>query len=274
MSNNKSLRIILIALGVASCLYGGVVLVLVSSSHWFNFAGFILGAALILCGAFLEQIKALWQRIHKPVKIIICVLLAALLIHFGAFEAKVISFAHSVPADDAQYVIILGAKVNGTTPSLEFQKRIDAALDFGISHPGAIIICTGGMGTDEDIPESKAAYDYLKAHGIDESRLCKEEKSTSTTENFIYAKEEIAKSFASLMSSKQSAEAYISRAQDLEPSNVVVVSSSFHLYRASLIAQKQGYDTKTMSFLGSQGLKILMPHYYLREYAAYVRELL
>lgn len=144
---------------------------LVSSSHWFNFAGFILGAALILCGAFLEQIKALWRRIHKPVKIIICVLLAALLIHFGAFEAKVISFA-------------------------------------------------------------------------------------------------------SLMPSKQSAEAYISSAQDLEPSNVVVVSSSFHLYRASLIAQKQGYDTKTMSFLGSQGLKILMPHYYLREYAAYVRELL
>ena len=114
---------------------------------------------------------------------------------------------------------------------------------------------TGGMGSDEDIPESAAAKKYLMRKGLAEDRILTEDKSTSTTENFIYAKDILIKNNA--------------KPNELR---IVIVSSSFHLYRASLLAKAQGFEN--VSFIGSKGLFYLMPHYYAREYAAYVREVL
>ena len=248
----KVIKAVLITFGVMCCLYGVLVLLAISSSHWFNYAGFIVGGILIAAGVFLERLCRGIKKIPGWLKIIISLIILAVLVHFAWFESKVISFANSEPAEDAECMIILGAKVNGSRPSLEFQRRIDAALDYAKEHDDLVIICTGGKGSDEDIPESLAAYNYLLAKGIDESRLFREEKSTSTTENFLYAGEII---------------------ENLDgTSGVIVVSSAFHLYRASIIAGRAGFTD--VSFLGSVGLKILEPHYYIREYAAYVRELL
>lgn len=256
--------------GVMCCLYGVLVLLAISSSHWFNYAGFIVGGILIAAGVFLERLCREIKKIPVWLKIIIALIILAVLVHFSWFESKVISFANSEPAEDAEYMIILGAKVNGSRPSLEFQRRIDAALDYAREHDDLVIICTGGKGSDEDIPESLAAYNYLLANGIDESRLFREEKSTSTTENFLYAGE-IIEALGSGCLGAESPDGTDGRAMN-NTSGVIVVSSAFHLYRASIIAERAGFTD--VSFLGSTGLKILEPHYYIREYAAYVRELL
>ena len=44
------------------------------------------------------------------------------------------------------YAIILGAKVNGETPSLSLQYRLDAALDYAIQFPHVYLILSGGQG--------------------------------------------------------------------------------------------------------------------------------
>ena len=253
----KALKKILIILGILSCLYGINVVVLVSSVHWFNYAWFIVGGILILDGVFIDKLKELNRKLPKAITFVILLLIASVLIHFGCFEAKVIKFANSIPDDGASWIIVLGAKVNADTPSLEFQRRLEAAADYAKKNPKTKIILTGGMGYDEIMPESEAGYRVMIGEGIDPSRILTEDKSTSTTENLIYAKQ--------LMENPLFAE-------KVEKGKVIIVSSAFHLYRASLIAQRQGIENT--QYLGSKGLQSLMPHYYLREYAAYVRELL
>ena len=235
----------------------------ISSNHWFNYAGFIIGAVLLLDGIFIDKLKTLSKKTPKLISILICAVMVCCTAHFVWFESKVISYAHYNIAgkvnhsglEYTDYVIVLGAKVNGEEPSLEFRNRLNAAYEHIKNHPTAKMILTGGMGSDEDIPESAAAKKYLMRKGLAEDRILTEDKSTSTTENFIYAKDILIKNNA--------------KPNELR---IVIVSSSFHLYRASLLAKAQGFEN--VSFLGSKGLFYLMPHYYAREYAAYVREVL
>ena len=262
----------------------------IGTGHWFNYAFMVLGIALIVLGSFLPKI-ADWIRSGEKEKgingrkifiITVLCLICLCLINFGIFEAQVLKFAHSEPDKDPCWVIVLGAKVKpGNVPSLEYAVRLQTAAEYlsscAAENSGSCksanqtssaseknnirLILTGGKGSDEPASESSVGYSYIKNlikvgnspdSVISENRIYLEEKSTSTTENLKFAREII--------------EAAGGSATD----SVVIVSSSFHLYRASLLAREQGY-TNT-SFLGSTGLKILIPYYYVREYAAYVRE--
>jgi len=67
---------------------------------------------------------------------------------------------------------------------------------------------------------------YLIANGIDESRIWKEEVSTSTHENINFAKEIMAE-----------------KGMDVENLKVAIVSNEFHLFRAKLTGEKAGLNT-------------------------------
>ena len=155
-----------------------------------RFAGLLFWCltALLIVFAMLEQYKEhAWAKWGKRV------LLALVCCGFAAFvylESLVIRDAHTdARAEDAQCVIILGAGVNGTTPSLMLSSRLQAALDFIADKPDIPIICSGGQGPGEDISEADCMADWLIAHGVDESRIYREDRSTSTQENFAYSEE-------------------------------------------------------------------------------------
>ena len=141
------------------------------------------------------------------------------------------------------YVIVLGAKVKGTIPSLSLQNRIDEAARFLIEHEKTIVIVTGGQGADEDISEAKVMQQGLIAQGIDEERIILEGKSTSTYENIIFSKA-------------------------LIPSGLdtgLLVTNDYHLYRASLIARQEGLD---VTGLPAKTPGVTVVKSYLREYLA------
>ncbi len=126
-------------------------------------------------------------------------------------------------AADAEFAVVLGAKVNGSTPSRALRARLDVTLDFMVLNPDAIVIVCGGQGNDEDITEAQAMYDYLAAHGADMSRVHQEDQSTSTRENLINAQSLI-------------------RSLGGEGESVCIISSEFHLCRAEFIAASVGLD--------------------------------
>ena len=73
-----------------------------------------------------------------------------------------------LPADA---VIVLGAGVNGTEPSLSLRTRLDAPLDYLEAHPDIPVVLTGGTGYgEEEISEAACMYDYLTAHGVGAGR--------------------------------------------------------------------------------------------------------
>ena len=133
-----------------------------------RFAGLLFWCltALLIVFAMLEQYKEhAWAKWGKRVLLaLVCLGLVA----FGYLESLVIRGAHTDGrAEDAQCVVILGAGVNGTTPSLMLSSRLQAALDFIADKPDIPIICSGGQGPGEDISEARAMYNALTDRGIE-----------------------------------------------------------------------------------------------------------
>ncbi|WP_370458110.1 YdcF family protein [Bacillus sp. BPN334] len=89
---------------------------------------------------------------------------------------------------DADYIIVLGSKVNGTKPSYSLQYRIDKAAEYLQSHEKTIAIVSGGKGKGEDISEALAMKNGLMKLKIAEDRIIMEDKSTSTDENIKLSK--------------------------------------------------------------------------------------
>jgi uncharacterized SAM-binding protein YcdF (DUF218 family) len=115
-------------------------------------------------------------------------------------------------------VIVLGAGVNGTVPSLSLRVRLDAALDYLNEHPDMPVIVSGGQGGGEAISEAECMARYLIAHGIEESRIIREDRSTSTRENFAFSIELMVQN-------------------GIDPADAFVfVTSDYHICRAARMA--------------------------------------
>ncbi|MCM3759107.1 YdcF family protein [Sporosarcina aquimarina] len=116
--------------------------------------------------------------------------------------------------------VVLGAKVNETTPSLALRYRLEAALSYAESHPNVTLVLSGGQGHDEGISEAQAMVNYLSAQGFPENRMIIEDQSTSTYENLVNTKKLLPQSIT----------------------GVTLITSDYHLARAGYLAEKVGYE--------------------------------
>ena len=213
-----------------------------------RFAGLLFWCltALWIVFAILEQYKdRAWAKWGKRILLaLVCLGLAA----FAWLEALVIRDAHTDPeAENAQCVVILGAGVNGTEPSLMLSSRLEAALDFLADKPEIPVICSGGQGPGEDISEADCMADWLIAHGVDEARIYREDKSTSTQENFAYSK-------------KIMAELGLD-----EGDTFAFVTNDYHIYRAGRIAGTDNACGVAATLPRSAYYDALQLNYYVRE---------
>ena len=190
-----------------------------------RFSGILLLgiAALLLVGLLLRR----WEQRSKAGKwcrrmfSVSCGLVISLLV---SLETNVLMNRGGMPAIPADAVIVLGAGVNGTEPSLSLRTRLDAALDYLEENPDVPVVLTGGQGYGEEITEAQCMYDYLTTRGVTSERILLEEQATSTAENFVFSKPLLA-----------------AEGIDVETDLVAVVTNDFHIYRAGLIAAREGY---------------------------------
>ena len=200
---------------------------------WLAFAA---GFAVL---ALLEKKNARgWAR---AVKIAMAVFLAVLLAGTGY-----ILLGERDTAEDAEpaYVVVLGAQTHGDRPSRTLRERLDKAAEYLTAHPDVFCVVTGGQGADETQTEASVMAAYLEAAGIDPARIAQETQSENTRENLQNA-------------------AAIAEARGLDASRVLIVTSEFHLRRASYIAGTLGLRPAQ---LGSRTTPyILRLNYELRE---------
>ena len=157
-------------------LVGGGLLVVYSAMR---FSGFLMltAAAFLLLWGFLAG------RRGKLAKILWRVLLVCLVLGLGVFavlEAQVIRYGRTDHETEVSAVVILGAGVNGTVPSLSLQVRLEAALDYLEDKPEIPIVITGSQGPGEDISEARCMADWLMARGISEDRILLEDQADNT----------------------------------------------------------------------------------------------
>jgi uncharacterized SAM-binding protein YcdF (DUF218 family) len=157
----------------------------------------------------------------------------------------IVSSARGTEHPDSEYLVVLGAGVNGTVPSRSLRERLDGAYDYLIRYPENIAIVSGGQGSGEDITEAQCMYDYLLGRGISPDRIWMEPKATNTLENLRFSLDVIEEKTGS------------------RPSRIAIVSSEYHLHRAGIFARWLELDADLVP------AKTVVPplrwNYYLRE---------
>ena len=180
--------------------------------------------ALILFYAFFPLLGARFPKFTKiTLRICTAVLCIGLLIA-GLTEAVIIKHSFGDPKEDVSYMVVLGAKVRSTGPSVSLWDRIYGARDYLEAHEDVIAVVSGGQGADEPMTEARAMYEALVDLGIPPERIWLEEKATSTWENITYSLD------------------LIESTTGTRPDKIGVLSSEYHLFRASLLAEKCGVD--------------------------------
>lgn len=230
--------------------------VLLTVRAWgMRFSGFLLvGLAAVLV---LELLLGRWAKVSKTGRLcrrIFQTALTLMLVPLICIEIYVIDVGSSDPsALPADAVVVLGAGVNGTQPSLSLYTRLTAALDYLEENPDVPVVLTGGLGYGEEITEARCMYDWLTARGVDPARLIMEEQAGNTAENFAFSKE-------------------LLEEQGIDPAEnlVAVVTNDFHIARSRLIAARQGYG-HAFGVPAKLPWRHLEVNYYLRESFAMVK---
>lgn len=176
---------------------------------------------------------------------------------FAAMEALVVRGAHGdAEGRKVSCVVILGAGVNGTAPSVSLASRLEAALAFLADKPELPVIVSGGQGPGEAISEAECMARWLTARGVAEERIIKEERSTSTRTNFT-------NSFALM------AEHGIDPAEEF-----AFVTSDYHIARARHLSGASGARGVAAHLPEGAYFTALEINYFVREAFALANELL
>lgn len=208
--------ILWLILGSLSVLYGGFILAARSGTRFF-LVWFALGAACFLLAVLAK--KHVWKKLPRGLKVTCGVLIGLGLTLFFVVEGIIVSHFKERGEQDLDYIIVLGAQVRESGPSLVLRYRLDAACEYLMENKDTVCIVTGAKGYNEPVSEAEGMKRYLVEKGIDEARILMEEKATSTMENLLFSQEFL----------------------DKETDRVGVVTNDFHLFRAMSLARHQGY---------------------------------
>ncbi|KMY49160.1 YdcF family protein [Peribacillus loiseleuriae] len=172
-------------------------------------------------------------------------LIAAILgvVYIGFLHVNIQQAIQKKAPIHADYLIVLGAQVRGTVPSLSLQYRINTAAEYLTSNKSTVAIVSGGQGNGEEISEAEAMKRGLLKNGIEESRIIMEDRSTSTYENIKYSKQLIPEG----------------------AKKGFLVTNDFHVYRAEKIAASQGLK---LQGIAADTPKVVLVKSYIREYLA------
>ena len=133
---------------------------------------------LVLC-----RLRRTESRAARLARRTLLLLTACGLFLFAALEIYVVTHDGTDAERMPDAVVILGAGVNGKTPSLSLRVRLDAALAYVADKPDVPIVVTGGRGGGEDVTEAACMAAYLTERGIAPERILQEQKAMNTREN-------------------------------------------------------------------------------------------
>lgn len=162
-----------------------------------------------------------------PVFAVLAVMLALILLAFVITGAMILVHGAG-SAGESPYLLVLGTTVVGTEPSPMLRDRIQAAYDYLTDHPDVTCIVSGYQAAGAEISEAECMYRELAELGIDPERIWMEPNATSTIENFEYTL------------------ALIEEKTGTRPERLGVLSSEFHLLRASMFAGELGVEIFTV----------------------------
>jgi len=175
------------------------------------------------------------------------------ILSFTFAEVLIIYNSSSQEDVEAGYLIILGAGLRGSDITLILQERLQKGIVYLEKHPDTKVIVSGGQGFGESITEAEAMERYLISKGIDGKRVIKEDKATSTMENFTFSRE------------------ILQKTEGKDINCIVVVTSDFHMLRAKLLARRVGFEPYGITCSTPISVRA---NSHIREYFALIKSIL
>lgn len=149
---------------------------------------------------------------------------------------------------NADYAIVLGYKLDHDQATDTLYRRLDKAREYLNEDPTVLLVLCGGVTEGNTVSEASVMQQYLLDRGVPANQMVLEDRSTSTIENI------------------QNAVPIVRNAGRL-----VVISSSYHLFRAKQICRMAGLSAKGV---GASAPALLLPNQYLHEKLALIGMLL
>ena len=190
--------------------------------------------------------------VKKRIKKVLLLIFFILLVTVGLLALRIYSYSKAGSDGPADAAIVLGAAVWGQQVSPVFKERINHGIDLYQNRKVRKLIFTGGQGNRNEPTESSAARHYAMQQGIPAGDILIEEKSHTTYENILYAKQ-------------------IADANGLR--KVLIVSDPLHMKRSVSMARDVGLaadpsPTPSTRYqgLGSQARLLAYETYYYSGY--------
>ncbi len=175
------------------------------------------------------------------------------LISFIWIENLILQSQKSDANVKVKYAVVLGAGIQGEEPSSTLKRRLDKSIEYLNINPNTQIVASGGFGKGATVSEAEVMKRYFQAHGIDESRIIKEERSTTSDENLKYTKE------------------LLISLNGEEIKNILIITSEYHMFRAKHMASR--YYSNVYGVC-SETPTTVMINYAIREYMAVLKMLI
>ena len=179
----------------------------------------VLLILLILFYSFMPIIGLKYPKFAQFATRFVTVILIIGVLIAGITEFFLIRASFGNPGENCEYIVVLGAKVRSDGPSVALWERINAAYAYLEENPHVIAVVSGGQGADEPMSEALCMYQKLIELGIDPNRVWMEDKATSTWENLQFSLD------------------LIEEKTGTRPEKLGIVSSEYHMFRASLFAK-------------------------------------
>lgn len=224
----------------AAAFYRFVLLVYITLERCCLFAAFV-----ILLYFLLGLMASKRPTAAKVLRTVLTVLLVCGCVLFTVAETAVVRAMHTDKDSGAPYCLVLGAAVNGETPTLSLTERMTAAREYLEVRPDAKAVLSGGKGSGERISEAECMRRWLVEKGISESRLILEDQSHTTEQNITNSLQKI-------------------KADGGNPAGrVAIVTSEYHLCRAKLFAERAGAEP--VGVAARTSWRVLRLNYFIRE---------
>ena len=211
------------------------------------------GVCLLLLAAVLAALELLRRKKAPRIwsRILIALTALGMAAVFGSMGLIIAQGRDDeMPQKAPEFVVVLGAQINGDQPSLTLKKRLDRAYEYMTEHPQATVFVSGGQGPDETQTEASVMAAYLERRGIAPERIVREEQASDTRENLIFSAE-------------------LAQARGVDTGGVLIITSDFHMARAKYIARTLGMTPYGLT--SATVPWVLKVNYELREVFAFVK---
>lgn len=157
----------------------------------------------------------------KKIARVALLMFVVITITMSGLAAQIYSFSDNYSDGPADAAVVLGAAVWTNQVSPVFRERINHGIDLYRQGKVRKLIFTGGQGSANEPSEARAARDYALENGVAAANILIEEKSHTTFENILYAKQV---------------------ADSMGIRKVLIVSDPLHMKRAVTMAQDVGFS--------------------------------